>query len=215
MEHDAPNPHEDHRAPDTSSAPQAALDDLRSLLVDGERLEAWTIQRRLFALLRRRIIVGATTGRLIILHRRLISGYSPQDVRWQDLRDARLNVGVFGADLVVIAAHAGDLAVADQGTQTIVVPGLRKAQATAVYRICQTQEQGWRERRRVRDLEELRAKSGGVTIGASAGAGAGLIAEPPNGNPTARLQRAKEMLSKGLITDSEYESIKAKIVSGL
>jgi len=215
MEHDLPNPHEGHRALDTSTAPQAALDDLRSLLVEGERLEAWTIQRRLFALARRRIIVGATTGRLIVLHRRLISGFTPQDVRWQDLRDARLNVGVFGADLVVIAARGGDLAVTDQGTQTIVVPGLRKEQATAVYRICQTQEQGWREKRRVRDLEELRAKSGGVTIGASAGTGAGLTAEPQNGNPAARLQRAKEMLANGLITDSEYESIKAKIVSGL
>jgi hypothetical protein len=215
MEHDVPSPQGGHQAPDTSATPQTALDDLRSLLVEGERLEAWTIQRRLFALVRRRIIVGATTGRLIILHRRLISGYTPQDVRWQDLRDARLNVGVFGADLVVIAARGGDLAVADQGTQTIVVPGLRKGQATAVYRICQTQEQGWREKRRVRDLEELRAKSGGVTIGASAGAGAALTAEAQNGNPAARLQRAQEMLAKGLITDSEYESIKAKIVSGL
>jgi len=215
MEHDAPNPDEGHRAPGTSPVPQAALHNLRSLLVEGERLEAWTIQRRLFALVRRRIIVGATTGRLIILYRRLISGFTPQDVRWQDLRDARLNVGVFGADLVATFSRGGDLAVTDQGTQTIIVPGLRKEQATAVYRICQTQEQGWREKRRVRDLEELRAKSGGVTIGASGGGAAGLTAEPQDGNPAARLQRAKEMLAKGLITDSEYESIKAKIVSGL
>jgi hypothetical protein len=31
-------------------------------------------------------------------------------------------------------------------------------------------------------------------------------------DPLVRLQRAKEMLAGGLITDSEYESIKAKIV---
>jgi len=30
-----------------------------------------------------------------------------------------------------------------------------------------------------------------------------------------KLQQAKEMLEKKLITDSEYESIKAKIISGL
>jgi len=203
------------QAPETSPSLQAALESLWSLLVDGERLQAWAVQRRFFALARRRIIVGATTGRLIVLNRRLISGYVPVDVRWQDLRDARLDVGIFGADLTIAAVRGGDLAGTDQGTQTLAVPGLRKDQATSVYRICQAQEQGWRERRRVRDLEELRAKSGGVTIGAGGGAAGILAAESQGGDPAARLQRAKEMLAQGLITDAEYESIKAKIVSGL
>jgi len=136
-------------------------------------------------------------------------------LRWQDLRDARLEVGAFGADLVVTGARGGDLAVADQGSWTLTVLGLRKEQATAVYRICQTQEQGWREKRRIRDLEELRAKSGGVTIGGTSPVAGGLKAEPQDGSPAARLQRVKEMLAEGLITDSEFESIKAKIVSGL
>jgi hypothetical protein len=30
-----------------------------------------------------------------------------------------------------------------------------------------------------------------------------------------RLKQAKEMLQNGLITDAEYEAIKAKVVSGL
>ena len=215
MESGAPGPQGGPQEPETSSTLRAAIEDLRSLLVEGERLEAWAVQRRLFALTRRRILVGATTGRLIVLSRHLIGGFAPQDLRWQDLRDARLSVGVFGSDLMMTAASGGDLAVEDRGTRTITVLGLRKEQAAAVYRICQTQEQGWREKRRVRDLEELRAKSGGVTIGASAGMTDSLAAGPQNGNPAARLQRAKEMLAKGLITDSEYESIKAKIVSGL
>ncbi|MEO5579226.1 MAG: SHOCT domain-containing protein, partial [Gemmatimonadaceae bacterium] len=33
--------------------------------------------------------------------------------------------------------------------------------------------------------------------------------------PAARLRRAKEMVDSGLITDAEYESIKARIVDGL
>jgi putative oligomerization/nucleic acid binding protein len=202
-------------ASESSPSLQAALESLWSLLVEGERLEAWAIQRRLFALTRRRIIVGATTGRFIVLNRRLLSGFMPVDIRWQDLRDARLSVGLFGADLTMTVVRGGDLAETDQGTQTITIRGLRKDQATAVYRICQTQEQGWREKRRIRDLEELRAKSGGVTIGAATGVSGGLVAEPQDGTPAARLQRAREMLAQGLITDSEYESIKAKIVSGL
>ena len=203
------------QAPESSPSLQAALENLWSLLVEGERLEAYAVQHRLFALTRRRILVGATTGRLIVLARHLISGFAPTDIRWQDVRDARLEVGIFAADLTIAAARGGDLAVTDQGTQTLTVRGLRKDQATAVYRICQTHEQAWREKRRIRDLEELRAKSGGVTIGAGGGATAGLTTEPQNGSPAARLQRAREMLGQGLITDAEYESIKAKIVSGL
>jgi len=215
MESSTPSLHDEQSAPAESGSLHAALDSLHSLLVEGERLEGWAVQRRLFALTRRRILVGTTTGRLIFLVRRFLGGFDPQDVRWQDLRDARLNVGLFGADLVVTALRGGDLAGADLGTRTLVVTGLRKEQATTVYRICQAQEQGWREKRRVRDLEELRAKSGGVTIGTPAGTAESLGAGSHDSGPVERLQRAKEMLAKGLITDSEYESIKAKIVSGL
>jgi hypothetical protein len=194
---------------------RAALLDLRGLLVLGESLEAYAVQRRLFALGHRRLIVGATTGRLIVLRRGVIGGFEPKDIRWQDLKDAKMSVGVFGADLILTAARGGDMAVASQGTETFMVTGLRKAQAAGVYRICQAQEQAWREKRRIREIEEIRAKSGGIAIGASVGTAEGGLAGARDGNPAERLQRAREMLQKGLITDSEYESIKAKIVSGL
>jgi len=194
---------------------RAALADLRGLLVQGEILEAYAVQRRLFALGHRRLIVGATTGRLILLQRGIIGGFDPEDLRWQDLKDARLKVGVFGADLLITATRGGDLAVSDQGTRLLAITGLRKNQAAAVYRICQAQEQAWREKRRVREIEEIRAKSGGIAIGSAAGTSESAVPGLGDGNPAQRLQRAREMLQKGLITDSEYESIKAKIVSGL
>jgi len=79
--------------------------------------------------------------------------------------------------------------------------------------VCQSQSQAWREKRRVRDLDELRAKSGGIQFGQSM---SGVAGTPTDGaDPVARLQRAKEMLTGGLITDAEYESIKAKIVDRL
>ncbi len=215
MEARARGSNEEQAGAEESSRLRAALGELRSLLVPGETLEAWAVQRRLFALGRRRVIVGATSGRLILMQRGLIAGFVPQDVRWQDVKDARLNVGVFAADLILGAAQGGDLAVASQGTRTIMVTGLRKDQAAAVYRICQAQEQAWREKRRIREIEEIRARSGGIAIGRSAVASESVSAGPDGGDPAERLQRAKEMLEKGLITDSEYESIKAKIVSGL
>ena len=58
----------------------------------------------------------------------------------------------------------------------------------------------------------MRARSGGVTIGTNAG-------NQQTGNASedaaAKLQQAKQMLDNKLITDSEFESIKARIISGI
>jgi hypothetical protein len=195
----------------------AGLKELTNLLVSGERLLAYAVQRRLFALTHRRIIVGATTGRLLGLSRGLIGGYTPFDVRWQDLRDVSIRAGIFGADLTITSLVTDDLAShthAGGGTSRIFM-GLRKDQAQQVYKICQAQEQAWREKRRVRDLDELRAESGGVQIGAMAGGSGFAPPQAPGADPTDRLRRARQMLDSGLITDAEYESIKARIVDNL
>ena len=64
-----------------------------------------------------------------------------------------------------------------------------------------------------RELEELRAKSGGVQISGQQAYGAD--AAGGESEPARRLRQAREMLDAKLISDSEFESIKAKIVSGL
>ena len=194
----------------------AGLKELTALLVPGERLLAYAVQRRIFALSHRRIIVGATTGRLIGLTRGLFGGYTPFDLRWQDLRDVSIRAGIFGADVTVNVITTDDLASHNHaGGSRHTFMGLRKEQAQAVYKICQAQEQSWREKRRVRDLDELRAESGGVQIGAMPGASPYAPAANAGVDPTERLRRAKQMLDSGLITDAEYESIKARIVDGL
>ena len=79
-----------------------------------------------------------------------------------------------------------------------------------MYRICQAQDQSWREKRRVRELEELRARSGGIQVSSGPTSSA---AAPGSSDAVRRLQDAKQMLDAKLITDAEYEAIKAKIVS--
>ena len=201
----------------------AALAQLRGLLVPGERLLAYAVQRRLFALAHRRVIVGATTGRVVALSRRLVGGYDLYDVRWQDLRDATVSAGIFGATLGISSLSTEDFAsnahAAGHPGGRVAFAGLNKVQAERVYAICQAQEQVWREKRRVRDLDELRAQSGGIQIGAvgggvGSGGGAPAVAAAP-ADPLERLRRAKEMLDNGLISDTEYESIKARVVDGL
>jgi hypothetical protein len=213
----------DTAPPLSASAAAAPVDDdprlsgavqhLNALLVPGETLVAYAVQRRLFALTHRRVLVAATSGRFIRIERGLFGGYTPVDMRWQDIESAHLRVTIFGADLTITSRGRQDLASSGQESGAISAHGLRKQQAEQVYRAAQAQEQSWREKRRVRDLDELRAKSGGIQFGSGApgvsGSGAGDAAAD---DPMERLKRAKEMLSGGLITDSEYESIKAKIV---
>ena len=197
--------------PDDRGASRA-LDALRTLLIPGETLESWAVQHRLFALTHRRRLVAATSGRLLSVSRGLFGGYSTEDIRWQDLDDAQLRVGIVGATLTVVAYASTDLASASPGTaRTLLFPGLRKAEAQAVYRTCQAQEQAWREKRRVRDLEELRAKSGGIQLAGTAPVSGSGDAQAP----AARLARAREMLQQGLLTDAEFEQVKSRILADL
>src|ERR1700732_3103384 len=87
----APAPDDPHVA--------AALGHLKSILVPGETLEAYAVQRRIFALTKRRMVVAATTGRFIAMTRGFFGGFTPIDMRWQDIEDAHLRVGILGADI--------------------------------------------------------------------------------------------------------------------
>jgi hypothetical protein len=187
---------------------QRPIEYLRSVLIPTEQLEAWAVQHRLFALTHRRVLVAATSGRLIMLTRHLLGGFDVADIRWQDLEEVTLRVGIFAADLSIRAGKASDLASqGTTGSRRLDFLGLRKNQAQAVYRICQAQDQAWREKRRVRELEELRARSGGIQMSTAPASAVG------GSEAVRRLQEAKQMLEAKLITDAEYESIKAKIVS--
>jgi hypothetical protein len=186
-----------------------ALEHLNSVLTANETLEAWAIQRRLFALNHRRRLVAATSGRFLALERGLFGGFTLTDIRWQDLKSVKIDVGIAGARLTLEAFSSPDLASASTRTTTNVYEGLRKDQAEALYRIAQGHDQAWREKRRVRDLEEMRARAGGVQVGTLAGA----APDSTTGDATERLQHAKSMLDAGLISDSEYETLKAKIIN--
>lgn len=189
-----------------------ALEHLNSVLVKDETLDAWAIQRRLFALTHRRILVASTSGRFIEIKRGIFGGFEMKDFRWQDLYDAKIRVGIFGADISMKVYASADLAMAKESVQVLLLNGFRKAQSEQIYRLAQAQDQSWREKRRIRELEELRAKSGGLTIGSTTG-----IQQSGNAPEDAatKLQQAKQMLDNKLISDSEYESIKARIISGL
>jgi hypothetical protein len=172
---------------------EEAIAKIRKLLVPEEQLLAQAVQRRIFALFKRREIAVATTGRFILYRRNMLPGAKVIDVRWQDLRDAQIEEGVFGSTVTITS---------NQGAQ--VVSGLRKDEAQSLYRQCQAQEQAWREKNRVRAMEEARARAGGVQIAAAS--------SDTSKDSSARLKQAKTMFDQGLISDAEYESLKSKIL---
>jgi hypothetical protein len=188
-----------------------AMRHLETILIPGEVLECTAIQRRVFALFHRRHLIAATNNRFIGMTRGLLGGFTPTTIRWQDLKNVDISTGIIGARISVTALDHPDLA-SSQAAFAATFRGLRKEETQAVYRICQAQEQAWREKRRLRELEEMRAKSGGFQTGAGTGSGS-YASTGSDQDPATRLAHAKSMLDQNLISDSEYHTIKAQILS--
>ena len=215
-------------APSTAAA-SGPESQLQTLLVAGESLLGHALEHRLYALIHRRHVAAATTTRFIWMTRPLLGGYEPVDIRWQDLKEAKITVGMFTASLALTYnAGLADTAGQDSVERTLRCASLTIAAAQGLYRECQAQELAWREKRRVRTMEEMRAQAGGVQIatgvypqgGTAEGADAPRLtgaASPPRAeeDPVERLSRARAMLAQGLITEPEYEAIKARVVGGL
>jgi len=200
--------------PTQDSNVNEALAHLKSVLVAGETLDAWAIQPRIFALTHSRRLIAATSGRFIYIKRNLFGGFKMDDFRWQDLQETKLDVGIFGADITFKASNNSDLNISKSDVRNLEFRGFEKVQTQEIYRLAQAQDQSWREKRRLRELEEMRAQSGGLNVGSYSGNTLSQ-AEQTTDDSLARLQKAKEMLDNKLITDSEYETIKARIIGGL
>ncbi|MBM4437286.1 MAG: SHOCT domain-containing protein [Actinobacteria bacterium] len=98
--------------------------------------------------------------------------------------------------------------------RTDTLGALHKADARRLYSVSQQKELEWREKRRIRDLEEARAAAGGVQVMAPSAPMPG-VPPPAADDPVERLAKAKAMRDKGLISEAEYETLKAKIVGQL
>lgn len=176
---------------------------LDKTLMSGETVVARAIQHRAFALFRRRTTLAITSSRILAVQRGLLGGFKMVDMQWKDLKDVRLeqNIldGVCGSNLAFDTLMLGAAGIS--------IDGVPSDAASAMYAKAQYEEQAWEEKRRVRGLEETRAASGGVVIGAGeggvAGAGDRIVEE---------IRKAKELLDSGAVSDAEFQEMKAKIL---
>ena len=193
---------------------RSAISKLQSLLVAGENIEHLATQVYIFALINfnRRAIIAATPMRMIIFKRGLFGGYELTDIRWQDLENVNISESffenIFGASFTIKIR---------QGS-TLIVKGVQSVQVRPLYVYSQQQEQSWREKNRIRKIEEDRAKAGGITIG---NPNSMTNPTPASSSPLEqdtvmlRIQKAKALFDQGLMSDDEYEAVKARIFNEL
>jgi preprotein translocase subunit YajC len=189
----------------TDERTEKARQKLQATLMNGEKVVSSAMQNRIASLFKRRELIAITNSRFISINRSLFGGFTMRDYQWKDLRDVKLSEnilpGLLGSNLTFATG-------ADPGGMRI--SGIRSDVASAIYAHAQSEGQAWEEKLRIRELEEKRAASGGVYLqsgaaGAASGASAVSIME--------EIARAKALLDSGAISDTEFQEIKARVLS--
>lgn len=184
-----------------TEAVQAMAAEVSKILTPNEELLYIAMQNATALALRKDAAV-ATSNRIIFYDAQLLGRANFIDFHWQDVAEVKMQQGMLSSGLqveVIDGRQAG-------------VGNLDKDQARRLYGICHQMEQEWREKRRIREMEEARARAGGIYVPPpSAPSPTATAAE----DPVEKLARAKAMLDQGLISETEYDTLKAKILSSM
>ena len=189
---------------------------LLDCLIEGESIIVKGLDTRPFALFRRRQIFAVTNSRIIRLERGLLGGFTMLDFQWKDLRDAQISENIFPS----ITGSTLTFTFQSNIKEYIEVhPEIEVA--VKAYRYSQQEEQAWEEKRRIRDMEEKRAESGGVFIGQASNPTHSNNSPISNQDKeqkrkvdiTDELFKLKKLLDEGILSDVEFQEMKSKILS--
>ena len=189
---------------------------LLDYLIEGESIIVKGLDTRPFALFKRRQIFAVTNSRIIRLERGLLGGFEMLDYQWKDLKDAQISENVFPS---ITGSTLTFTFQANSEEPIEVYPEIEVA--SKAYRHSQQEAQAWEEKRRIRDMEEKRAKSGGVFLGQ--GSNPIQSNNPINDNQDKQQKRKvdisdelfklKKLLDEGVLSDAEFQEMKSKILS--
>ena len=178
---------------------------INKVLMADEQIIAHGVQHRIFALFNRRALLAITPSRVLVVRRGILGGFKMVDIQWKDLLDVKIDQNILG-DLCGSNLKFVHL---NRSLPAIDVEGIPNDAGSAMYAKAQAEEQAWEEKRRVRAMEEVRAAAGGVVVHAPAAAAA-----PAAGNRVLEeIQKAKELLDRGAVSDAEFQEMKSKILA--
>ena len=146
-----------------SPQPDRRLRQILPLLTPNERVLGYARQIWLAAPLRRDIVV-VTNRRLLLFQIKLFSRMAFNDFLWQDVDDVGVTTQFLSATVTVEGRKC------QNGTRVpaaVQMKGVAELPAQRLYALAQEIEEGWREKNRVRIMEEKRAASGATFIDAA------------------------------------------------
>lgn len=180
---------------------------LQSLLMSNETINKSALEIRLNSLFARRRLIAITNSRIIFVYRNKLGGYDMKDCQWKDLIDVKLSENVFptyfGSTL--------DFKFSNSPVAEIKISGIKSNMAAEIYAFSQREEQTWEEKKRIRSIEEDRAKAGGVHINGIPNVN--NLGGKPHKDISEELMSVKKLLDDGTITDAEFQEIKSKILN--
>ena len=177
-----------------------ALEISKKILTEGEKhLEAAVQKKPIINFHPHSIVV---TNKRVIKHQPHLFKATFTDFLWKDLKNVHLIDRLFGSTLVFQFSHG-----------IIVADRLPKNQAKKVYAIAQEKEEEWVEKRRLRTIEENRAKSGAnhIIIGKD-GKQHESDGDPQTSIIRDKLLELQALLSDGLVTQDEYQIKKMELL---
>lgn len=182
---------------------QKVAGDISGILTPGEEIYYVALQGKATLSLKKDSVV-ATTNRLIFYRPQMLGRFNFVDFHWLDIKDVHMKQGFIASDFDAESTEGKKESMG----------GLDKDQTKRLYAICQQLEQEWREKRRERQMEEDRARAGNFTVNTPPTA-AMQTSPPVQEDPVERLAKAKKMLDAALISQEEYDSLKARILSSM
>lgn len=180
---------------------EKVVERVEKILTASEELRYIAIQQRPLINWAPDCIV-VTNRRVILYQPKMLGRVDMQDYVWRKIQNVKLKENMIGATLIFSTV---------ENNQLITLDYLPKEQARELYRIAQEQEEAVQEERRLRRMEEDRARSGGVQIMQQIGTTPSHAGTAPV-DPVQKLQQLKQLLEAGLLTESEYESKRAEII---
>jgi hypothetical protein len=146
--------------------------------------------------------IALTNKRFIIFRAKMFGRSSFFDCLWKECKNVHMEENLIGATIIFESLSSPVIEKIDS---------LPKAQARAVYRIAQEQEEKAIADRRNLRMEELQAQANKTIINQAIG----VPANNPDNSIVAKMEQLKSLLASGLITQEEFEEKRKKLIDSI